>query len=85
MTEVGAATGIEGQGSDATTTVFPVLAIVAALVLALVSLLVLFVGRRWNVRSKYDVVQPGQAGGTGEPVDGIDSWDQLSRGEDPTA
>ena len=85
MTEVGAATGIEGQGSDATTTVFPVLAIVAALVLALVSLLVLFVGRRWNVRSKYDVVQPSQAGGTGEPVDGIDSWDQLSRGEDPTA
>ncbi|WP_247647212.1 Trp biosynthesis-associated membrane protein [Arthrobacter sp. E3] len=85
MSEVGAATGIEGQGSNATTTGFPVLAVVAALVLAVVSLLVLFFGRSWNVRTKYDAAKEAQVGGPAEPVDEIDRWDQLSRGEDPTA
>ena len=85
MSEVGAATGIEGQGSNATTTVFPVLAVVAALVLAVVSLLVLFFSRSWNVRTKYDAAKQTQTGGPAEPVDEIDRWDQLSRGEDPTA
>lgn len=82
--EVGAATGIEGPATNATTTVFPVLAIVAALVLAVVSLLVLIFGRSWNVRTKYDAATQAPVGGPSEPVDEIDSWDQLSRGEDPT-
>ncbi|MDJ0314687.1 Trp biosynthesis-associated membrane protein [Arthrobacter sp. H35-D1] len=84
MAEVGVATGIEGEAANATTTFFPVLAIVAALVLAVASLLVLFFGRSWNVRTKYDAARPAQAGGPAEAVDEIDRWDQLSRGEDPT-
>ncbi|WP_269936738.1 Trp biosynthesis-associated membrane protein [Arthrobacter sp. HY1533] len=84
MTEVGAATGIEGQPSNATTTLFPVLAAVAAAVLALAALLVLFLGRGWNVRSKYDAAKAAPVGGKDQPMDEIDRWDSLSRGEDPT-
>lgn len=85
MTEVGAATGIEGQGSNATTTIFPVLAIVAAVVLGVAALLVLWFGQSWSVRTKYDAAKAAPAGASAEPVDEIDRWDQLSRGEDPTA
>ena len=84
MTEVGAATGIESAASNATTTVFPVLAIAAAAVLAAAALLVLWFGRGWTVRTKYDAAKAGPAGGNSGPVDDIDSWDRLSRGEDPT-
>lgn len=85
MTEVGAATGIEGQGSNATTTIFPVLAIVAAVVLGVAALLIMWFGRNWSVRTKYDAANEAPAGASAEPVDEIDRWDQLSRGEDPTA
>lgn len=84
MAEVGAATGIETAGSNATSTVFPVLAVAAAVVLAVAALLTLWFGRGWNVRTKYDSAQNGAAAEHSGPVDDIDSWDQLSRGEDPT-
>ena len=85
MSEVGAATGIEGQGSNATTTIFPVLAVAAAVLLGLAALLLLWFGRSWNVRTKYDAAKQGTRGASDEPMDEIDRWDQLSRGEDPTA
>lgn len=84
MTEVGAATGVEGVPSDATTTVFPILAIVAATVLALVTLLALWAGRSWSVRTKYDAAKVPGAKESEGPIDEIDHWDRLSRGEDPT-
>ncbi|MET4001560.1 MULTISPECIES: Trp biosynthesis-associated membrane protein [Arthrobacter] len=83
--EVGVATGIEGQGSQATATIFPALAAAAALVLAIGALLVLWFGRSWTVRTKYDAAKDTGAGVSEAPVDEIDSWDRLSRGEDPTA
>ncbi|MGO4385485.1 Trp biosynthesis-associated membrane protein [Specibacter sp. RAF43] len=88
MGQVGTATGVVGTASNATATVFPLLAVAAAAVLALAAALILWVGRGWSVRTKYDAA-PGpasQAAGprTG-PVDEIDSWDRLSRGEDPTS
>lgn len=85
MAEVGAATGIEGQASAATATVFPLLAAAAAAVLALGALLVIWLGRSWIVRTKYDAAKDPSAAKSNAPVDEIDSWDQLSRGEDPTA
>lgn len=85
MAEVGAATGIEGQGANATTTIFPVLAIAAAVVLGIAALLVLWYGRSWSVRTKYDAAKVTPANTDDEPIDEIDRWDQLSRGEDPTA
>ncbi|MDJ0318060.1 MULTISPECIES: Trp biosynthesis-associated membrane protein [Arthrobacter] len=84
MAEVGAATGIEGQGANATTTIFPVLAMVAAVILGIAALLVLWYGRSWSVRTKYDAAKETQANTDDEPIDEIDRWDQLSRGEDPT-
>lgn len=84
MTEVGAATGIEGQASQATATAFPALAAGAAVVLALGALLVLWFGRRWTVRTKYDAAKDPKAAASDTPVDEIDSWDRFSRGEDPT-
>lgn len=84
VAEVGAATGIEGQPSDATATVFPVLAVAAAVVLGLATLLVLWFGRAWTVRTKYDAAKQESDVDSDRPVDEIDHWDQLSRGEDPT-
>ncbi len=84
MAEVGAATGIEGQDANATTTIFPVLAMVAAVILGIAALLVLWYGRSWSVRTKYDAAKETQANTDDEPIDEIDRWDQLSRGEDPT-
>ncbi|MEO6531718.1 MAG: Trp biosynthesis-associated membrane protein [Specibacter sp.] len=84
MSEVGAATGIIGQDSDAVTTVFPILAVLAAALLALAAAAVLWFGRSWTIRSKYDTATAFPGTGSGEPVDEIDSWDRLSRGEDPT-
>ncbi|MFQ4149384.1 Trp biosynthesis-associated membrane protein [Arthrobacter sp. LAPM80] len=83
MTQVGAATGITGQASNASTTIFPVFALVAAALLGVAALLLLWFGRGWSVRTKYDAGK-APAGEKDGPVDEIDRWDQLSRGEDPT-
>ena len=65
-------------------TAFPVLAVVVGCLLALAALLIIPAGRYWKTQTKYDV--PGAAGNAAAagPVDEIDSWDRLSRGDDPT-
>ncbi|SDW85339.1 trp region conserved hypothetical membrane protein [Arthrobacter sp. yr096] len=80
---IAAATGISGGQADATATVFPVLAVVAGSLLAVCAIVLPVAGRYWTSRTKYDA---GSRAGknAGEPVDEIDSWDRLSRGEDPT-
>ncbi|WP_434619642.1 Trp biosynthesis-associated membrane protein [Arthrobacter sp. A5] len=122
---VGTATGVTGQNSDVTTTVFPLIAVAAAVVLGFAAVLIAWLGRSWNQRTKYDAAAGRAAAGTGtgaaaanaaggtargletshgtaggsletdgrtaagpehaEPLDDIDSWDQLSRGDDPTS
>ncbi|RAN73379.1 hypothetical protein B5P43_31075 [Bacillus sp. SRB_336] len=86
MAEVGKATGVVGVASDATTTWFPLAALAASIVLAAAAGLILWVGRGWTVRTKYDAAtsSPEQPG-PGDPIDEVDSWDRLSRGDDPTA
>ncbi|MDQ0028810.1 Trp biosynthesis-associated membrane protein [Arthrobacter bambusae] len=80
---IAATTGISGGQAAASSTVFPVLAVVAASLLALCGGLLPLAGKYWKARTKYDVA--GRAARTGSgPVDEIDSWDSLSRGEDPT-
>lgn len=80
---IAATTGISGGQAAASSTVFPVLAVVAAGLLALCGGLLPLAGRRWKARTKYDVASRAARAGSG-PVDEIDSWDSLSRGEDPT-
>lgn len=80
---IAAATGVSGSQAQVAVTAFPTLAVVAGCLLALAGLLIIPAGRHWKTRTKYDA--PGTAGAAAAgPVDEIDSWDRLSRGDDPT-
>lgn len=80
---IAAATGISGGQAAVATTVFPVLAVVAGALLAVCAVILPLAGRYWKTRTKYDTAARAKERGAG-PVDEIDSWDSLSRGEDPT-
>jgi uncharacterized membrane protein (TIGR02234 family) len=81
---IAAATGVSGGSADVSVSAFPVLAVVAGCLLAACGLLVVPAGRYWKSRTKYDAAAAGPAGQQTGPVDEIDSWDRLSRGDDPT-
>ncbi|MET3368498.1 Trp biosynthesis-associated membrane protein [Arthrobacter sp. M2012083] len=80
---IAAATGVSGGQADAVITAFPALAIVAGSLLAVCAIALPLAGRYWTSRTKYDAGARGKKSAN-EPVDEIDSWDSLSRGEDPT-
>ncbi|MFK0008913.1 Trp biosynthesis-associated membrane protein [Paenarthrobacter sp. NPDC090520] len=80
---IAGATGVSGGQAEVATTLFPVVAIVAGAFLGVCAVMLPLAGRYWKSRTKYDKAGSGVAGGS-EPVDEIDSWDSLSRGEDPT-
>ncbi|VXB57797.1 conserved membrane hypothetical protein [Arthrobacter sp. 9V] len=80
---IAAATGVSGGQADASVTAFPVLAIIAGSLLAVFAVVLPLAGRHWTSRTKYDAAARGKTS-SNEPVDEIDSWDSLSRGEDPT-
>ncbi|MEN3343810.1 MAG: hypothetical protein V7635_386 [Arthrobacter sp.] len=82
---IAAATGISGSRVEVDVTVFPALAVVAASLLGLSALAIVPAGRYWKSRTKYDApAAAGSAAGPAGPRDEIDSWDRLSRGDDPT-
>jgi uncharacterized membrane protein (TIGR02234 family) len=85
---IAAATGVSGSSAGAGVTAFPVLAVVVGILLALGALLIVPAGRYWKSRTKYDAAAYGAVAGSSAaaagPVDEIDSWDRLSRGDDPT-
>ena len=85
---IAAATGITGSDVNVDVTVFPALAVVAGTLLGLSALLIVPAGRYWKSRTKSDTAATcGAAGGSAAPAgptDEIDSWDRLSRGDDPT-
>jgi uncharacterized membrane protein (TIGR02234 family) len=81
---IAAATGITGSQAEVAVTAFPVLAVVAGCLLALAALLIIPAGRHWKTRTKYDAPAAGSTAAAAGPVDEIDSWDRLSRGDDPT-
>jgi len=78
---IAAATGITGSSVQVSVSAFPALAVVAGILLGLGALLIIPAGRHWKTRTKYDAAAAGAADG---PADEIDSWDRLSRGDDPT-
>ncbi|MBD1541496.1 Trp biosynthesis-associated membrane protein [Arthrobacter sp. IA7] len=81
---IAAATGVSGGSADVSVSAFPVLAVIAGSLLAAGGLLVVPAGRYWKSRTKYDAAAAGPAADQSGPVDEIDSWDRLSRGDDPT-
>lgn len=81
---IAAATGITGGSAQVGLTAFPALAVVAGLLLGLSALLVIPAGRHWKTRTKYDTAAVRGGSAPEGPTDEIDSWDRLSRGDDPT-
>lgn len=84
---IAAATGISGSSVDVDVTAFPALAVVAGVLLGLSALAIVPAGRYWKARTRYDTAASRTAAGAAAPAgpaDEIDSWDRLSRGDDPT-
>lgn len=90
---VTAATGIAGLDgvadliASAVPTPWPVITVIAQVVLAAAAVLTLVTARSWRsgAARKYDTATAAAArGDAGRPHDAIDSWDDLSRGDDPT-
>ncbi|QDY91303.1 hypothetical protein E7Y32_14605 [Arthrobacter sp. UKPF54-2] len=81
---IAAATGISGSNVQVALTAFPVLAVAAGALLGISALAIVPAGRYWKSRTKYDAAATGAVTGPAQPADEIDSWDRLSRGDDPT-
>lgn len=88
--KVAETTGTTGQSgipaAAVDVTLLPWLTVVGSVIAVVGGIVVLLVGGRWPVgkTKKYDVgPDPQQDTGDG-PLDEIDTWDELSRGEDPT-
>ena len=96
---VTAATGISGTESidqaviDPTVTAWPFVALAAAVLMALVGVAVVVTARRWpGPTTRYQAVRLEPQRPTDDvdaaeapPRDAVDDWDELSRGDDPTA
>jgi uncharacterized membrane protein (TIGR02234 family) len=84
---VAEATGVVGGSVDAEPTVWPLLALIPAVLLVLLGVLVLAVGGRWpQRRSRYqrDAARARAARDVDPTADPAAAWDALSRGEDPS-
>ncbi|WP_396668343.1 Trp biosynthesis-associated membrane protein [Microbacterium sp. R86528] len=93
---VSVATGISGQSavsalvSSITPTAWPAMTMVAGGLLVAVGIFTLATARTWSGSSRRfrtDQSAPAATAGadSSRPHDAIDSWDDLSRGDDPTA
>ena len=89
VTEATGISGTDAVASLVTTlslTPWPAVTLLAQVVLAAAAVFTLVTARRWasGASRKYRTAE--EAGtATGRPHDAIDSWDDLSRGDDPTA
>lgn len=86
------ATGISGTDavaalvSNLSLTPWPAVTLLAQVVLAAASVFTLVTARGWTSGASRKYRTATEAGAdTGRPHDAIDSWDDLSRGDDPTA
>lgn len=86
-TAIGEAIGVTGQaGVSVTVTAMPWLAAVAGVLLALCAVWLLVAGRGWTAARRYEKsAGRGAAKKPGTADDEIDSWDRLTRGDDPTS
>ena len=88
-TKVGEATGLNTAGGDYQVSFWPYAAALAGVVLVLNALVLAIAGHTWAGSKKYArdnaaaARRADQANSTG-PIDEIDGWDSLSRGDDPT-
>ncbi|MEO6827733.1 MAG: Trp biosynthesis-associated membrane protein [Microbacteriaceae bacterium] len=92
ISEITAVTGVAGDGAVARlvaaieSTIWPSVALAAGIILAIGSLAAVVTTRRWPSASrKYQAVRFAPESEADISDTAIDSWDELSRGEDPTA
>ena len=84
------ATGLAGGGALAdliagiAPTVWPVLALVGWAILLAAAGVVLLTARSWRSGGRRYRTDAAAAAPSAGPVDAVDSWDELSRGTDPT-
>jgi uncharacterized membrane protein (TIGR02234 family) len=90
---IGKATGMIGGDSSVALTPWPALAAAAGALMLLCAVWIVAAGRHWTAARRYGAatrggIQGRKADGSpadrSGPVDEIDSWDQLTRGNDPT-
>ncbi len=84
------ATGLAGSAAladvvqSAVPTAWPVIALIGWMILLLASLLVLGTWRKWKAGGRRYRTTTADAPAHDGPIDAVDSWDDLSRGTDPT-
>mgnify|MGYP002737665171 FL=1 len=85
IAETTGTTGVEQIVPNIEVSLLPWLTVIGALIGAVGGVIALIAGRRWPVgkTKKYDVGAQQRTEREG-PLDEIDTWDELSRGEDPT-
>ncbi|WP_026551783.1 Trp biosynthesis-associated membrane protein [Arthrobacter sp. H20] len=84
---IGEAIGVStNSGAELILSAFPWLAAVAGVLLIATAVWMLLAGRSWNRSTRYDKVtaENPTARKTTAHSDEIDSWDQLTKGKDPT-
>ncbi|GAA1339386.1 Trp biosynthesis-associated membrane protein [Arthrobacter roseus] len=89
---VGTAIGItDTSAASIAVTVFPLVSASAGLLMAITAVWAAIVGRSWGTSRRYSSTARGGLNDhgpdeklEGAPRDDIDSWDQLSHGDDPT-
>jgi len=86
---VGKAAGVSGAaGAEVTLTLMPYLAAAAGVLIVLAGIWLAVASRSWAASRKYAAQPATGAASKGEsthpPIDEIDSWDRLTKGEDPT-
>lgn len=89
VTEATGISGVDAVGdlvASMSLTPWPVVTLLAQLLLAAAAVFTLVSARRWqgSAGRKYRTAADAPAEGS-RPHDAIDSWDDLSRGDDPTA
>ncbi|WZH36528.1 MAG: Trp biosynthesis-associated membrane protein [Microbacterium enclense] len=89
VTEATGISGVDAVGdlvSSLSLTPWPAITLLAQVVLAAAAVFTLVTARRWGSSAgrKYRTTADA-AGDASRPHDAIDSWDDLSRGDDPTA
>lgn len=81
---VGKKFGTESVAGEYVVSVWPWLAVLGGVLVALSSLGVLIGGRGWRTGRRYERTSSGNAVVTQETMDDVDRWDALTRGDDPT-
>ncbi|MGO1840055.1 MAG: Trp biosynthesis-associated membrane protein [Candidatus Microbacterium stercoravium] len=84
-TGIAGAEGVSSVVADVALTPWPSIALAFGILVALGGLLAVSTGPMWRrAGHRYDKADPTSRAAASGPLDAVDSWDDLSRGDDPT-